>query len=53
MCDTGQADDGVDERRLLWSAVHSIGVCDLNGPAGPMIAVDRLCSFGGLLSVWR
>jgi len=31
--DTGEADDGVDEGRLLWTSVHSVGICDLNGPA--------------------
>ena len=52
MCDTGQVSDSVDEGWLLWSTVHSIGICDLNGPVEPMIAVDRLGSFGGLLGIW-
>lgn len=53
VCDTGEADDGVGEGLLLWSAVHSIGVCDMNGPVEPMIATDKLGSFGGLQAVWR
>ena len=52
VCDTGEADDGVDERRLLWAAIHIVGVCDLNGPVGPMIAGNKLGTFGGLLAVW-
>ena len=53
VCDTSQADDGVDEGRLLWTAVHIVGECDLNGPVEPMIAVDGLGSFSSLLAVWR
>ena len=52
VCDTGQADGGVDESWLLWSTVHSVGICDLNGPVEPMIAVNGLRSFGGLLGIW-
>ena len=53
MCDTGEAGGGVYKRQLLWSAVNSGGVRDLNGPVEPMIAADELGSFGGLLAIWR
>ena len=45
VCDTSEADDGVNEGQLLWNAIHIAGECDLpvNGPVEPI--VDRLSSY--------
>lgn len=48
---TSKIDDGVDERRLLWAAVHQVGVCYLDRSASSVIRRDGLCALGRLLSI--
>jgi hypothetical protein len=49
--DPRQTDDRVHKGGLLWAAVHSIGVGNLNGAGISVIVWDGLSSFGGLLAV--
>ena len=41
------------ESRLLGTSVHGIREGDLNGTAGPVIRVDRVCTLSALLIIRR
>ncbi len=53
MVDTSQVDDGVYKVTLLWTAVHEIGVGDLDWSRKAMVRGDVLGTFCGLLGIWR
>ena len=50
--DTSQVDDGIYEVTLLWTAIHEIGVGDLDWSRKAMVGGDVLGTFCCLLGIW-
>lgn len=52
MVDSGETNNGVNKCRLLRSAVHGVGIGNLNGSRKSMVRGDRLSTFCSLLTIW-